>query len=113
MSLQNREKLTPLPLVRKMSALAQSPLSVWTHQKFRKIESFCAKSAESASEDPPVRTGRTPLSPDCGRLLCTAPLSDKASNSTCRHKGVLNLNFRPFSFANLYLNRLLTSLYDL
>jgi len=37
-AVQNRKKIDlPSPFVRKMSALAQPPLSVRTHHKFRKI----------------------------------------------------------------------------
>jgi len=62
-------KIDPLSLVRKMSALAQSPpyppfLSVRTHHKFRKKNKFFA----SKSAD--VRIWRTP--PKCRRPLWTA-----------------------------------------
>jgi len=57
-----------------MSVLAQPPLSVRIHHKFRKIWSFCAWKCGSShlkNPSPLVRTGQTPP-PDCGRLLWTA-----------------------------------------
>jgi len=77
MSAQNAENLALSPLVRKMSALAQPPLSVRILHKFKKPEFFAPKSAD-------VRIWRTslvrevfaldkPLPFDCGRLLWTAP----------------------------------------
>jgi len=59
-----------------MFVLAQPPLSVRTHHKFRKIPSLLSQKVQtSAFEEPPcpqnVCTGQTP-SPDCGRLLWTA-----------------------------------------
>jgi len=55
-SAQNRKKIDPYPLVRKMSALAQQPppLSVRTHHKFRRIRSFLHQKVwTSASEESP------------------------------------------------------------
>jgi len=52
---QNREKLTSSSLVRKMSALAQTPLSVRTHHKFWKIRNILhQKVRKSASVFPLV-----------------------------------------------------------
>jgi len=66
------------PLDGKMSALAQPPLTVRTHHKFRKIRSFLhQKVRTSASEDPlppcPQNVHTRHNSPGCGRLLWTAP----------------------------------------
>jgi len=60
MSAQNRKKLTfPLCPQNVHTGSTPSPLSMRTHYKFRKIGSFCDKSAD-------VRTWRTsPLSSKC------------------------------------------------
>jgi len=52
----------PSHLVRKMSALAQTPLSVWTHNKFPKNpEFFYQKVPTSAAEEPPPLPEKYPL----------------------------------------------------
>jgi len=86
MSAQNREKLTPFPLVCKMSALAQpsSPLSMRTHINFEKSEFFYTKNCGR-----PHLTNLLVLKmfslgsvdtlpPDIGRLLLTASYVVKA-----------------------------------
>jgi len=72
----------PLPLVRKMSALAQ-PSPCWHTINFKKCEFFLLQKVRtSASEkrrisSPPclqnVQTGQIPFPTDCWRLLWTAP----------------------------------------
>jgi len=62
-SAQNREKLTPFPLVRKMSVQAQPPLSVRTRNRCF----LCQKVRTSVSEELP-----SPLSANCP--LWTNPL---------------------------------------
>jgi len=58
-------KIDPSPLVRKMSALAQPPLSVRTHQNFEKYDVFSIKRADV----------------HCPHLK-NAPLSEKCPNWT-------------------------------
>jgi len=72
-------KIDPFPLVRKMSALAQPPLSVRRHHKFRKTRIFFSQKVRTSASEKPllslVRTGQTssPLIADVfyGPLLCT------------------------------------------
>jgi len=76
---RNRKKLIPLPLVRKMSALAQppSPFPCEHIINFEKSEFLRKKSAESASEEPSFpfvcKMSAIDKPPDCGLLLWTAP----------------------------------------
>jgi len=51
-----------------MSALAQPPLSVRTHHKFRKSRLSLHQTVRTTASE------QTPLPPDCGRLLWTASM---------------------------------------
>jgi len=72
---QNREKLTPFPLVRKMSILAQPPLSVRTKHKFRKIRSFLRQKVRTfASEETPLSALDKPPPPRLRTSFMDGPL---------------------------------------